>query len=587
MKSWPQRILLSIIVLVLLLVAWVWWNRPEPVDMSAYVPADSLVDLETNSLPEIVRGLTSTNAWQVLAPPAGLNPNLGQIGWLSRWSAWSGIGSAETVVFSRAQMAIAVLGFDVTEESSTVRDIKPRIALVAETHTSAQRVQTAVTKLIGNYARRKYGEPTIQKQEADNSTFIIWTTADGKRKIVAAILGSVAIVGNDEETVRACLAVQRGERASLANDEQLSDMRLRMGANEALAFGYVSPVGARKLLEMAAVAYLGQTLADPKVQSAAAILIPQLAGRILGGVAWSSSIVEGAVVDSYFLNLQNELASRLHNSLAASSERHNIRLGDFLPADTNQLTIYNYRDPEAAWRGLNAAISSQLEITIAPLVARFLDEFLTESLQPFGIESPHEFLRATGTEVATARLDSDGTALVLVAPVRDRTALEALVRKRLGPGAKSKQVGEAEMIIAADEARGAASFTGEHLIIGGVEEVRRCLQERNTSRTLGSVNAIQQASRFTSANDPANAVTYTIDYDPARRFISFLGKQKGLRNSPPNAAALQRSLSSLPFALSETRLVEGGFEKKTRSSFGQFGAMILQLAADVEIEKEN
>jgi hypothetical protein len=587
MKSWPQRIILSIIVLGLLLVAWLWWNRPEPVDMSGYVPAESLVYLETNNLPEIVRGLTSTDAWQILAPPAGLNPNIGQIGWLSRLSAWSGIGSAETVVFSRSQVAIAVLGFDVTEESSTVRDIKPRIALIAETHTGAQRVQTALTKLIGNYARRKYGEPSIQKQEADDSTFIIWTTTDGKRKIVAAILGSVAIVGNDEEIVRACLAVQKGERASLASDEQLTDMRQRMEADDALAFGYVSPNGARKVLEIAAVAYLGQTLADPKAQSAAAILIPQLAGRILGSMAWSSNIAAGMVVDNYYLNLQNELASRLSNSLATSNERRSLQPSDFLPADTNQLTIYNYRDPAAAWRGLNAAISSQLEITIAPLIARFLDEFLTESLEPFGIESPREFLLATGPEIATARLDKDGTALVLVASIRDRAALESIVRKRLGVGAKSKQVGEAQMIIATDGTRGAASFAGDYLILGGVEEVRRCLQERNAKRTLGSVNPFQQASRLTSTNDPANANTYTMDYDSARRFVSFLGKQKGLRNSPPDAAALQRSLSSLPFTISETRLVEGGFEKKTRSSFGQFGAMIVQLAADVEMEREN
>ncbi len=157
MKSWPKRIFLSIIVLVLLLAAWVWWNLPEPVDMSAYVPAESIVYLEANSLPEIVSGLTSTDAWQALAPPAGLSPNVGKIGWLSRLSAWTGIGSAETVVFSRAQVAVAVLGFEVTEESSTVRDIKPRIALVAETHTGEGRAQAAVTKLIGKYARRKYG----------------------------------------------------------------------------------------------------------------------------------------------------------------------------------------------------------------------------------------------------------------------------------------------------------------------------------------------------------------------------------------------------------------------------------------------
>ena len=580
MKSWPKRILLSILVLAMLLAAWLWWNRPETVDMAAYVPAESLVYLETNSLPEIVGGLTSTDAWRALAPPAGLSPNVGRVGWLSRLSAWSGIGSAETVVFSRAQVAVAVLGFEVTEESSTVRDIKPRIALVAETHTGASRVQTAVTQLIGNYARRKYGEPTILRDETNASTFINWTTPDGKRKIVAAIDGSVAIVGNDEEAVRACLAVHRGERASLANDAQLAEMRQRMSANNSLAFGYVSPAGVGRLLEMAAVAYAGQLAADPKAQSAAAILIPQLASRILGSVAWSSAIVEGAVVDKYYLHLQNELATRLQTPLAAS-DTNGTRVGDLLPADTNQLTVYNYRDPEAAWRGLNAAISSQLEITIAPLVGRFL----AESLQPFGIDSPHDFLRAAGPEIATARLDSEGSALVLLAPVRERETLQGLVRKRLGAGAKSQRVGAAEMLVATDEERGAASFIGDYLIIGGAEEVRRCLQESGASRTLGSVKAFQQAARPTNANDAANVITYTNDYEPARRFVSFLGRQKGVRNSPPDADALQRSLSALPYALSETRLVEGGFEKKTRSAFGQFGAMLVQLATDVETER--
>lgn len=582
MKSWPKRILLSIVVLVLLLAVWVWWNRPATVDMAAYAPAESLIYLEANSLPEIVGGLSSTNAWQALAPPAGLSENVGRVGWLSRLSAWSGIGSAETVVFSRAQVAVAVLGFEVTEESSTVRDIKPRIALVAETHTGAARVQTAVTKLIGNYARRKYGEPAFRNEEADATTFIIWTTPDGKRKIVAAINESVAIVGNDEEAVRACLAVRRGERASLVNDAQLAEMRQRMNASGALAFGYVSPTGVGRLLEMAAVAYAGQLASDPKTQSAAAILIPQLASRILGSVAWSSRITEGTVVDNYYLQLQNELASRLHTSFATSNAG-GARVGDLLPAETNQLTIYNYRDPEAAWRGLNAAISSQLEITIAPLVGRFL----AESLQPYGIESPQDFLRAVGPEVATARLDSEGSALVLLAPVRERETLQGLVRKRLGAGAKSQRVGEAEMLIAADEEKGAASFVGDHLIIGGAEEVRRSLQERVAARTLGSVNAFQQASRTAEANGAADVITYTNDYEPARRFISFLGRQSGARssNSTPDAAALQRSLSALPYALSETRLVEGGFEKKTRSAFGQFGAMLVQLATDVETER--
>ncbi|HEV2798857.1 MAG TPA: hypothetical protein VGW12_00050 [Pyrinomonadaceae bacterium] len=579
MKSWPRKIALSVVVLVVLLGVWVWWNRPQAVDMAAYVPAESLIYIEADSLPEIVAGLTSTDGWRALAPPAGLNPNIARVGWLSRLSAWSGIGSAETVVFSRTQAAVVVLGFDVTEESSNVRDIKPRVALVAETHTGAGRVESAVTKLIGNYARRKYGEPVTRKEDA--TTYITWTTPDGKRKIIAAIAESVAIVGNDEETVRACLAVRRGERASLADDAQLAEMRTRMNAGDSLAFGYVSPAGARKLLETAAMAYFGQLSADPSAQSAAAILIPQLADRILGGAAWSSRVAQGAVVDNYYFNLQNELAARLQTALATSGQRR-FPAADLLPPDANQLTIYNYREPEAAWRGLNAAISSQLEITIAPFVGRFLDEFLVASLKPFGIEEPRDFLRAAGPEIATARLNGEGTSLVLLTSIRDREALQSLVRKQLGAGAKSQRVGDAEMSIAADGERGAASFVGDYLIIGGAEEVRRCLQERAASRTLGAHHAFQQAARLVPAHDAPNVATYTSDYDPARRFISFISRQAGARNAAPNTSALQRVLTTLPYALSETRLVEGGFEKITRSSFGQFGALAAQLAADAE-----
>jgi hypothetical protein len=584
MNRWLPRIALAIIALALVLAAWVWWNRPEAVDMSAYVPAESLIYLEANSLPDIVTGLTSTDAWQSLAPPAGLSPNIGRLGWLSRLSAWSGFGSAETVVFSRTQAAVAVLGFDVTEESSTVRDITPRIALVAETHTGAGRVEAAVTKLIGNYARRKYGEPVVSRQEGDATSFLIWTTPDGKRKIVAAISESVAIVGNDEETVRACLAVRRGERASLANDTQLAEMRQRMNAAGSLAFGYVSPAGARRLLETAAMVYAGQLAADPSAQSAAAILIPQLAGRILGGAAWSSRVADDAVVDNYYFNLQNELAARLRNALATSGESK-LRAADLLPTGTNQFTIYNYRDPEAAWRGLNAAISSQLEITIAPFVGRFLDQLLVESLKPFGIDAPHDFLRAAASEIATVRLGDESESLVLIASIRDREALQTLVRKRLGAGAKSQRIGEAEMLFAADEERGAASFVGDYLMIGGAAEVRRCLQERAAARTLGTSDAFRQAARSAAGHDAPNVVTYTDDSDPARRFISFIGRQNGARNAAPNVAALQRSLSALPYALGETRLVEGGFEKTTRSAFGQFGALVLQLASDVEADK--
>ena len=49
--------LIVICLLVSFIFAWLWWTRPVRVDMAAYVPADSIVYVEADSLhnlPELV-----------------------------------------------------------------------------------------------------------------------------------------------------------------------------------------------------------------------------------------------------------------------------------------------------------------------------------------------------------------------------------------------------------------------------------------------------------------------------------------------------------------------------------------------------
>ncbi len=554
--------------LLLFLGAWLWWNRPQRVDMAAYVPADSLVYLEANSLPEIAGGIVSTDAWKALAPVAGINSDFGRLRWVSRLAAWTGFGPADVVVLSRAQVAVAVLNFDAAEQAASLK-ITPRAALVAETHTGEARVRAAVEKLVGDFARRTYGAPRIERRETDEATFIIWTApADARRQIVAAIADSVAIIGNDEVVVRACLAAKRGERPTLASDTQLEVMRQRVGAHDALSFGYVSSASAAKLLELAAIAYVGQLSSNSRTQSVAAALLPQIASKILGGGAWSARVQEGAVVDNYFLTLQSGMLPRLRESLVSATDSE-PSASELLPADTYQLTRYNYRNPEEAWRGLSAAISSQLDALSAPFVGRFLEE----SLKPYGIESPRAFLRAAGPEMLTARLDDSGESTVLIVAVRDPEALRAEVRKHLGAGARTTRIGDAEMLASPSEERGAASFVASHLIMGATKNVRRCLAARAEARTLSAFDPFRQAAR-SAATDIAGAVTFTDDRENARSFISRFVSQRDKIDDE----AVEQRLAQLIYAWSETRLVEGGFERKTRSSFGQFGELMTRFA---------
>lgn len=569
-----RKALIVFLALLLILAIWIWWNRPRKVNMAAYVPADSLIYLEANDLPDIASGIVSTDAWKALAPAAGIKSNLGNLSWLSRIASWTGIGPADAVVLSRAQVAITVLGLDAADAGDTLK-IKPRYAVVVETHTGESRTRTAVENRVGDFARRAYGEPHVERKEAGGANFITWIAPNGERRIIAAVMGSVAVIGNDESAVQACLAVRRNERPSLEGNPQLEEMRRRVAGNDALAFGYASPDGAARLLEMAATAYAGQVSSDPRAQSAAASMLPPLAKKILGGAGWSARISEGVIEDRYFLALQNGIASKLQ-SVLASQQNATLTAGELLPAESYSLSRYNYRDPAGAWRGLNTAIASQVDTLGSILITRLLDA----SLKPYGIEEPDDFLRAIGSEIVTARLDDSGSSTVTIVEVRDEKTLRDFVAKRLGAKPRVEVIGDVELLVSNNEKHDAASFIGGHLILGSAENLRRCLEARRLGQTLAADNDFQRTARLVSAINPANVATFTEDYSPARSFIRAMANQKGMRERPLNETELEGTLKRLRYAVSETLIADGGFEKRTRSSFGQFGALAAQFATD-------
>ncbi|MFL6208823.1 MAG: hypothetical protein ACJ74W_08240 [Pyrinomonadaceae bacterium] len=575
MRNRLRICLYVIFALLLLCAAWLWWNRPLRADMAAYVPADALLYLEANSLPDVLTGLTSTDAWQALARPAGLKTDFNSLSRLSRAVAWTGIGPAESVVLARAQVAIVVMGLDAAEETEQALHIKPRVALVIETHTSKWRAQATLEKMIGDYARRTYGDARMERKASDNVTFVTWPNPHGGLPIIAAFIDTTVIVGNDETAVQACLAVQRGTRAALTSDPQLGEMRERMRADDALAFGYAPQAGLHRLVAVAALAYAGRLADDPKVQSAAAIILPQLTDRLIGSAAWSESVAHGAVADTYYVTVNNGLPPRFREALMPA-DMPPSGVAPLLPSDVYQLSRYDYRQPEIAWRELQALISSQLDITYAILITRFLDT----ALKPFGIAAPREFLSAAGPELATVRLDGPDAGLLLVAQVRDREALRAQVKKQLG-NVRIEHVGAAELWISTSDEETTAAFVADYLLLGGLEDVRRCLAAQAAAHIFATSEAYKQASRYVATDAPAGVITYTDDRAAAHTLIALLARQKVLRtNSAPDEASLQRELNLRAYAVSETRPVAGGFERRTLSAFGLSGVIAGQLAAE-------
>jgi hypothetical protein len=476
-------------------------------------------------------------------------------------------------VLSRAQVAVTVLGLDAADAGDTLK-IKPRYALVVETHTGESRARYAVENRVGDFARRAYGEPRVEQKEIDGTKFTTWVAPDGERRIVSAVMGSLAVIGNDEAAVQACLAVRRNERPSLIGNPQVDDMRRRVGGNDALAFGYVSPDGAAKLLEMAATVYAGQISSDPRAQSAAASILPLLARKILGGAGWSARLSQGVIEDRYFLGLQNGVAANLQSALATQPDTTLTSAVELLPADIYSLSRYNYRNPAGAWRGLNSTIAAQADTLGSVILSRLLDA----SLKPYGIEEPDSFLQAIGSLVVTARLDDSGSSTVTIVEVRDEKTLRDFVAKRLGAKPRVETIGDAEMSVSSNERQDASSFVGGYLVLGTADNVRRCLEARRTKQTLTADDAFQRTTRLVNASSAMNVLTFTEDYAPARTFITAIATQRNVRERPVNETELENGLRRLPYALSETQIVDGGFEKKTRSAFGQFGALAAQFA---------
>jgi hypothetical protein len=255
-----------------------------------------------------------------------------------------------------------------------------------------------------------------------------------------------------------------------------------------------------------------------------------------------------------------------------------------LPAETYSVSHYNYRDPAAAWRGLNLTISAQLDT----LGAIFVSKLLESSLKPYGIEEPDAFLRSIGPNIITARLSDTSSntdaankadsSTVTIFEVQDEKALREFVLKRLGAQPRREMIGDAELLISQSKDRGAACFIAGHLLMGPVQHVRRCLEARQRGETLAAAVAFQKAARSLEGQTQANTVTYTSDSVPARTFISAIATQKALREGQPNEDELRRALENLSFSVSETRLSESGLERRTRSSFGQFGSLAAQFS---------
>jgi|SRR5882672_8067189 len=555
-KSWIA--LLALLVLVVA-ASWLWWVKPKKVDMAAYAPADSLLYLEANNPSEIIQAITGTDAWITFERAMGTSAPAARTRWLQGFVGWTGIGPIQSVILARAQVAAVVTDLGTAEEGDTLR-IRPEGAILIETHTAESRIRPPFEQALKTLAEKTYGRPTSKRVTLDGFEFSEWIAPDGFRQIVGTIIGSLVIIGNTEYAVQNCLAVSLHRRPSLKDDAELDRMRHQLAGEHLLTFGYVPPKNSAKLMAVGLPLLLGRAPGDSEFQR----LITNGAAKVFGSLGWTSRAYLTGVEDRYSITLQPAIVVRLKPNFESIGSAP--RLERVLPEDFYSVTSYRFAAPAATWQGLKSAVSSQVDI----LSTIIFSSLLKSALLSYGIEDPETFLGVVNGELLTVRLDESADRSLLIAGVKDRAALRALVAKKMRPNARTDLATQTETF---EDPAGefAASFINDLIVIGTPTDVRHYVETKQTTASILNAEKLERMTLFVSSSN-SSIVTYTDDSDRVRSFISSILSAKG--SAPAAPQRIEEALADLPYSVTETTLSDRGIERITRSPLGQFSTLL-------------
>jgi hypothetical protein len=556
-----------VLVVVLLAAAWLWLATPSRVDLADYAPADSLVYVEFNDLAEVAQAIQYTDAWKAAAPITQSTPRAQNR--LLTAAARAGVAPIESVLFTRAQVALVVLGLNTSEQDDTLK-VKPDVAIIAETHTSRWRTKPAAVEAVKHLASFAYGASTCTERSGD-ADYVECSTNGGERKLIGAIDGTLVVLGNSDNAVRSCLEVRRGARPSIRTDTEFLRSRSSVQTDQSLGFGYISSANSAKLFSWAAPLLMGMAPGDQQVQQ----LLAVSAGKILRGIAWTAIPAGGGIEDRFLFSLEPGVVARLQPAFETSQRDEEI--WKMVPGSFQSLTIYRSREPAVAWGSLDSAVALKLDA----LPAVLFGSLLKSSLLVYGISNPKEALAALSPPLLTMKPTAGAEGSVLIARVSDEARLrKSLVQRVEGDiiGSGGTQILEGLQAEPDPAKEFSAVLADGYVILGKTENMRASLAELRQGQA--TVTEEKKNVQDSARESTAAIVTYANDEARLTNFISTLLTLQGRRLTNDEFARLQNTVGRSSFAASETRLGSGGIERRTRSAFGQFSTFTSLLQPD-------
>ncbi|HZF38129.1 MAG TPA: hypothetical protein VE715_04865, partial [Blastocatellia bacterium] len=428
-----KRLILALLIILSLAVGvWIYARRPKPAIMASYAPETALGYLEINNWPQLIDNLTSTKAWRELAPAYGVPKELdyfGKIGslplgplgdWIARMT-----GRGEAAILARSQFALVITGLEVRGEQ-----VKPRIALIAETHSDASSLREVAEKRLPQFAERAFGRVVKESGEYAGVPFQIWSADDSEKRLLAAQIEGELILANDPEPLRECIDARLGRAPSMVNNFYLRNSRplVEPAGGESAMFGFVTGDGVTRLLRFWAFLVSGDMLSKAAVAGAMGDVFTDFSSRATDGIAYGVSFENGAVVDRYTLLFKPDLADALKAAVKPASQSepnaNARRVLDIIPAEAGDVTLIGVENPIKALDGIEAAISAR----VGAAQSYILHEFISGALDFFlGIKKSDKTEGVIGDEIANFNITGEAKDRVWLISQRDEDFVKTLI----------------------------------------------------------------------------------------------------------------------------------------------------------------
>ena len=569
-KYLRTKISLAVLAVVLLATSgWLYFRRPEPVEIAAYVPESALAYLEINNLPKLTSDITSTRGWQQLAPVYGISDKLaylseaGKFGWLAGLT-----GNNEAAVFANAQVAIVITGLEARGEA-----IKPRFALVVLSQGNGKALHGVIEKRLPELANALLGPTKLQVTEQAGFPLSIYQSVNDPQKELDSIqVGDAWILANNIEALRGCISAKLKRQPSMVNNFYRQQARPAFGAN-ATAFGFVTGEGVKRLLRLGTYLASNGIVGKAALAGAVGEVFTEFSNRTCDGLAYGAGFENGQIVDRYITLFKPELTDKLREIVKPNSA--DAQTLTVIPAATHEATIYKVTNPSRTLEEIEKAISARVDVAQSFLLHQFV---LGMREAAFGDKAADLTNAAIGDEIASFNLTKEPVDRVWLIAARDRATLGRLAENILTQF-QNKQIATInretlngiELLNSSEPTRGSAAFIGNFLALGRRDQIVRLIELHRAGQNLKASPQFAATAKL-AANIPA--LSYSSVKEESNEMMTALARLAGLAVIPANVTALDQ----LPFAASATSVGEHGLLVETRSPFGNFPFLVSLIA---------